>query len=214
MKAGSWRGWKGRISRGFHHKRRPGRQPCTFFKKTSHSPPTPISTMSDVHTQTAPGYVFPSRVLSIPLVAHSIDSLHSTLSSSPYTQRIYSTSTSLAHSAYDTAARVSAPVYSHPRAQAYLTLADDYAVKGLNAVEAKIPYPFQSTPETVYNDLKRAPEQAKEVATKTIDEKIKAPAYNLAATADQVSIPFQYTYHNRMPANASTVCVSVTRTAR
>lgn len=170
--------------------------------------------MTDVHTQTAPGYTFPTRVLSIPLVAHSIDSLHSTLSSSPYTQRIYTTSTSLAHSAYDTAARVSAPVYSHPRAQAYLALADDYAVKGLDAVEAKIPYPFQSSPETVYNDIKRAPEQAKEVATKTIDEKIKAPAYNLAATADQVSIPFYCTYRTRVSANASTVGVSVARPAR
>ena len=152
--------------------------------------------MSDIQIQTAPGYIFPSRVLSIPLVAHSIDSLHSTLSSSPYTQRIYSTSTLLAHSAYDTAARVSAPVYTHPTAQAYLALADGYAVKGLDAVEAKVPYPFHSTPETVYNDLKRAPEQAKEVATKTIDERIKAPAYHLAATADQVSISLGHSYHS------------------
>ena len=174
-------------------------------------PPTPISTMSSVHTQTAPGYVFPSRVLSIPLLAHSIDTLHLTLSSSPYTQRIYSTSTLLAHSAYDTAARVSAPVYTHPKAQAYLALADDYAVKGLDAVEAKIPYPFHSTPETVYNDLKRAPEQAKEAATKTIDEKIKAPAYHLAATADQVSVPFHRSFRSRIPVDVSATCVSVAR---
>lgn len=167
--------------------------------------------MSDVQTQTAPGYVFPSRVLSIPLLAQSIDTLHSTLSSSPYTQRIYSTSTLLAHSAYDTAARVSAPVYSHPTAQAYLALADGYAVKGLDAVEAKIPYPFHSTPETVYNDLKRAPEQAKEAATKTIDEKIKAPAYHLAATADQVSVPLDCSDRSGMLVDVSATCVSVAR---
>jgi hypothetical protein len=85
-------------------------------------------------------------------------------------------------------------VYSHPTAQAYLALADGYAVKGLDVVEAKIPYPFHSTPETVYNDLKRAPEQAKEVASKTIDERIKAPAYHLAASADQVSLSFYHSY--------------------
>lgn len=167
--------------------------------------------MSDVHTQTAPGYIFPSRVLSIPLLAQSIDTLHSTLSSSPYTQRIYSTSTSFAHSAYDTAARVSAPVYTHPRAQAYLALADGYAVKGLDAVEAKIPYPFHSTPETVYEDLKRAPEHAKEAATKTIDEKIKAPAYHLATTADQVSVSFHCSYRSRIPVDVAATRVSVAR---
>ena len=114
----------------------------------------------------------------------------------PYTQRIYLTSTLLAYSVYNTAAHVPAPVYTHPKAQAYLVLADSYVAKGLDAVEAKIPSLFHLTPEMVYNDLKWAPEQAKEAASKTINEKIKAPAYCLAAAADQVSMPFHRSFHS------------------
>lgn len=140
-------------------------------------------------TQPPPAYNFPSRVMSIPLVSHSIDTIQRTLSNSPYTKGVYETGTGLAQSAYDTATRVtvSSPVY--PRIQPVLTAADGYATKGLETIHSKFPYPFESTPDQVYNDLKKAPEDAKNVAYKTIDERIKTPAYGLAKGVDSRLAP-------------------------
>lgn len=134
-------------------------------------------------TQSAPpSLTFPLRVLQIPLVHSSLDTIHNTLSSSPYTKSAYQTSTAFAHTALDTAARVTAPVY--PKVLPIVTAADGYANKGLDTLQSRFPYPFESSPETMYNDLKKAPEDARNVAYKTIDERIKTPAYGLAKDVD------------------------------
>jgi len=56
---------------------------------------------------------------------------------------------------------------------------------GLDAVESRCPYPFKTTPEDIVKDLKGHSNHAKEVANKTIDEKVKSPAYNVAQGIDQ-----------------------------
>ncbi|KAG8816513.1 hypothetical protein FRC17_000302 [Serendipita sp. 399] len=139
-------------------------------------------------TQTAPPPItFPSRVLAIPLVHSGLETIHTTLSTSPYIGTAYVTSTSIAASAYGTASRMTAPVY--PRVLPVITAADGYANKGLDTLQSRFPYPFESSPETVYNDLKKAPEDAKNVAKKTIDERITTPAYDLAKHVDSHLAP-------------------------
>ena len=121
-----------------------------------------------------------SRVGSIPLVAESLSTINSTLLSNTYT-----------HSPYLTAAELSkkALTYTEPiqkRLAPILTRADDLANKGLDAVEARLPYPFHATSQDVIKDLKGRSDAAKDVATKTIDEKVRTPALNVAQGIDQV----------------------------
>lgn len=137
-------------------------------------------------TQTPVGLGITSRVLGIPCVSSGLDTIHSTLSTSPYTKAAYQTTQSIALSAYGTAARVSSPVY--PTLQPVITAADGYASKGFDTLHSRFPYPFEASPETIYADIKKAPEDAKNVAYKTIDERIKAPAYGLVKGVDHVSI--------------------------
>lgn len=150
-------------------------------------------------TQTAPApaeLTFPSRVLSIPLFSSAIGTLDNTLSTSPYTKGVYRTSQSVAFSAYDRATQIASPVYQDPKFQPVksyvttaVTTADGYATKALDKIHAKFPYPFESSPETVYADLKRAPEEARNVAYKTIDQRITTPAYGLAKGVDSRLAP-------------------------
>ena len=65
----------------------------------------------------------------------------------------------------------------------------DYATtnKGLDTVESRFPYPFQTPTEDILKDIKANSDHAKGVATKTIDERVRAPAYNIAQGIDQVS---------------------------
>lgn len=137
---------------------------------------------------------FPSRLLAIPLVSSTLDTVHSTLSTSPYTQRAYTTGSSLAHSAYTTASGYATNSALYPRILPAIAAADGYANKGFDAVHAKFPYPFENSPETMYNDLKKAPEDAKNVAYKTIDERIKTPAYGLARGVDTVRGILRYAW--------------------
>jgi Perilipin family len=141
-------------------------------------------------TQPAQSVTFPSRVLGIPLVSHGLDTIHSTLSTSPYTKGVYQTGSGLAQSAYDTATRVTVASPVYPRLQPVITAADGYANKGLDTIQSRFPYPFETAPEKVYSDLKKAPEDAKSVAIKTIDERITTPAYGIAKGVDSVSTLF------------------------
>jgi hypothetical protein len=131
-----------------------------------------------------PPITFYKQVLDIPLVSSGLDTIHSTLSTSPYTKGVYSTGTSLAQSAYDTASRVTTSSSLYPKVLPLITTADGYANAGINAVHSKFPYPFESSPDKVYHDLKQAPEDARNVAYKAIDERIKTPAYGLARGVD------------------------------
>ena len=78
-----------------------------------------------------------------------------------------------------------------------LTKADGLANKGLDAVESRIPYPFHATTEDVIKDLKGRSDAAKDVATKTIDEKVRTPALNIAQGIDQVRTRCRFLTLNR-----------------
>ena len=120
------------------------------------------------------------RIGSIPLVAESLNSINNTLLNNPYTQTPYTTATELSKKALG---------YTEPiqkRLAPILTRADDLANKGLDAVESRLPYPFHATTEDVIKELKGRSDAAKDVATKTIDEKVRTPALNVAQGIDQV----------------------------
>lgn len=139
------------------------------------------------HTQTeqAPAATTPeltvfTRIGSIPLVAESLNTINATLLNNKYTHSPYETATEFSKKALS---------YTEPiqkRIAPILTRADDLANKGLDAVEARLPYPFHATTEDVIKDLKGRSDAAKDVATKTIDEKVRTPALNVAQGIDQV----------------------------
>ncbi|KAH9916952.1 uncharacterized protein BXZ73DRAFT_53500 [Epithele typhae] len=124
-----------------------------------------------------------TRVGSIPLVADSLNTINSTLTNSPYTRSPYAAVTTISKNVL---------TYTEPlqkRLSPILTRADGFANKGLDVVEARIPYPFHATTEEVIKDLKANSDHAKDVATKTIDERVRTPAMNLAQGIDQRFAP-------------------------
>jgi hypothetical protein len=71
-------------------------------------------------------------------------------------------------SAYYRATQLVSHVYQAPESQpvksyvtTYATTADIYANKALDKIQARFPYPFESSPETIYADLQRAPEMSR-----------------------------------------------------
>ncbi|CDO71039.1 hypothetical protein BN946_scf184844.g43 [Trametes cinnabarina] len=123
------------------------------------------------------------RVGSIPLVADSLNTIHSTLSNNPYTRSPYAAAQGISKSALS---------YTEPiqkRLAPILTKADDLANKGLDVVESRYPYPFHTPTEEIFKDLKGRSDHAKDVANKTLDEKVKTPAYQVAQGIDQKLAP-------------------------
>ncbi|KAI0628605.1 lipid droplet-associated perilipin protein [Trametes polyzona] len=124
-----------------------------------------------------------SRVGSIPLVADSLNTIHSTLSNNPYTRSPYATAQGLSKSALS---------YTEPlqkRLAPILTKADGLANKGLDAVESRYPYPFHTPTEDIIKNLKEHSDHAKEVANKTLDDKVRTPAYQVVQGIDQRFAP-------------------------
>jgi hypothetical protein len=86
-----------------------------------------------------------------------------------YTRSPYSTAKGLSTTAYK---------YAEPlqvRLAPLIIQADGYANKAVDVVQSRYPYPFTAKPEEVAM-----------LASKTIDEKVKTPAYNVAQGIDQV----------------------------
>ncbi|KAI0667254.1 lipid droplet-associated perilipin protein [Trametes maxima] len=124
-----------------------------------------------------------TRVSSIPLVADSLSTIHSTLSNNPYTRSPYATAQGISKSALS---------YTEPiqkRLAPILTKADGLANKGLDAVESRYPYPFQTPTGDIIKDLKGHSDHAKDVANKTLDEKVRTPAYHVVQGIDQKFTP-------------------------
>jgi hypothetical protein len=143
----------------------------------------PFSTMS-TETETAhtaaPEYTSLYRVASIPIVSSSLSTIHSTLSSNAYTKSPYSAATGIAYSAWG---------YTEPlqaRLAPLTTRADEYANAGLDVVESRYPYPFKAKPEEITTYVRERKESAVNAANKTIDEKVKSPAYGVVQGIDQV----------------------------
>ncbi|KZV85028.1 hypothetical protein EXIGLDRAFT_753518 [Exidia glandulosa HHB12029] len=128
-------------------------------------------------TQTAPAATEPqlrsvARVQSIPLVNDTLTSLNSILLQNALTAWPYATAQSISSQTYNIAV---------PRLQPVLGPIDGLANKGLDFVEQRYPYPFQTPTEDIYNDIQKSRASVYEAA----DGRIKA----LAAGADQSIAP-------------------------
>ncbi|KAH7098335.1 hypothetical protein BKA62DRAFT_622713 [Auriculariales sp. MPI-PUGE-AT-0066] len=117
------------------------------------------------------------RVGSIPLVNDTLSTLHSMLAQNTYTAWPYAQAQSISTSAYSIAA---------PRLQGI----DGLANKGLDFVEGRYPYPFQTPTNQMYDDIQKSRAQIYDAASKTYDARVRAPVAGLAHGADQTITPF------------------------
>ncbi|RDX51717.1 lipid droplet-associated perilipin protein [Lentinus brumalis] len=132
---------------------------------------------------TTPELTIFHRMGTIPLVADSLNTINNILLSNALTRYPYATAFELSKTALH---------YTEPlqqRLAPILTRADHLANKTLDVVEARVPYPFHATTEDVIKDLKGRSDAAKDVATKTIDDRVKTPALNIAQGIDQKLAP-------------------------
>ncbi|KAH9924081.1 lipid droplet-associated perilipin protein [Fomitopsis serialis] len=142
-----------------------------------------MATQTTQETTRTPELTIITRVASIPLVASSLSTLHDTLTNNALTRQPYTTATTLSKSALG---------YAEPlqhRFAPLLVRADEYANLGFDAVESRYPYPFKTTPEDIVKDFKTRSDNAKDLANKTIDERVKSPVANVAGGIDQRFAP-------------------------
>lgn len=134
---------------------------------------------TETETPPAPQLTIVSRVASIPLIEDALNTIHSTLANNAYTRQPYTTAQGLSKAALG---------YTEPiqkRLAPLIVRADSLANQGLDAVQSRYPYPFQAHAGDVVNDLRGKSDQAYSAANKTIDERVKAPAFNVAQGIDQ-----------------------------
>ncbi|KAI6116343.1 hypothetical protein F5141DRAFT_660855 [Pisolithus sp. B1] len=127
-----------------------------------------------------PEFTALSRVASIPLVASSLDQIHSALSSNVLTRSPYHAAQAISHTAYNYSQHLQvclAPL---------IVRADDYANKGLDIVESKYPYPFKAKPEEVVSYVRERRQSVMSTANKRFDENVKTPALGVAEGIDKV----------------------------
>lgn len=124
-----------------------------------------------------------NRVVQIPIVNDSLSAVHATLISNPLTRSPYNTAQALS----STALRYSEPFAS--KLAPIIVRADGYANKGLDVVESRYPYPFTVQSEDIIKALKDSSDYARGVANKTLDERVRTPAYSAAQGIDQVRTP-------------------------
>ncbi|KAJ7117692.1 hypothetical protein C8R44DRAFT_626767 [Mycena epipterygia] len=135
-----------------------------------------------------------SRVASIPLIAYSIQQVSSVLATNAYTSTPYSTAKGLSASAY----KYAAPLQPRLGPLNHLIVtADGLANNAVDFVESKYPYPFQAQPEEVASYVRERRQSAVDYvekgrlnANKTLDEKVKTPAFTAACGLDQRLTPF------------------------
>lgn len=96
--------------------------------------------MTEVYT---PEYKSLEKVHTIPIIHDSLGYAHSILSSNPYTSYVYATGLGLTTTAYNYTKPVQA------RLAPLIDRADGVALQGLNAVESRFPYPFQTSTQDV-----------------------------------------------------------------
>ncbi|KAI5122615.1 hypothetical protein M0805_008705 [Coniferiporia weirii] len=134
-------------------------------------------------TTTAPQLTVLTRVASIPLVSDSLAAVHAALAGNAYTKAPYSTAQAWGSAAF----RASEPIQA--RLAPVILRADGFANKAVDAVESRYPYPFHTPTEEIYGTLRQHSENAYGVANKTIDDRVRTPAYGLAQGIDQKFAP-------------------------
>jgi hypothetical protein len=136
----------------------------------------------------APELTILNRVASIPLVNDTFTAVHSSLISNPLTRSPYTTAQALSLSAL----RASEPIAI--KLAPIILRADGYANKGLDVVESRYPYPFTVQSEEIIKAFKEHSEYARDVANKTIDERVRTPAYSAVQGLDQVRTPLSLAF--------------------
>ena len=121
-----------------------------------------------------------SRVASIPMIQSSLGTLNDALSTNTYTRSSYNQAKELSTSAY----KLTEPLQA--KLAPFIVVADSYANKAVDAVESRYPYPFKVQPEEVASYVRERKENTTNYVNKTIDEKVKAPAYSVVRDVDQV----------------------------
>jgi len=152
-------------------------KPSTFL-----FPLTPMATETQ-SAPAAPELTVLNRVASIPLVNDTFSAVHTSLISNPLTRSPYTTAQALSLSAL----RVSEPIAA--KLAPIIVRADGFANKSLDVVESRYPYPFTVQSEEIIKALKERSDYARGVANKTIDERVRTPAYSAVQGIDQVRTP-------------------------
>ncbi|KAF8326850.1 uncharacterized protein EI90DRAFT_3281607 [Cantharellus anzutake] len=138
--------------------------------------------MAQVQTQPPPqlpSYKSFEKVRSIPIINDSVSYAHSTFSSHPIIGYFYNAYIGLGNTAFE----YSKPVQA--RFAPIIDRADDFALKGLDAVESRFPYPFQTPTGEIVNQLK----SSSDAAYAAFHDNVQAPAYGVAKNADQSLSP-------------------------
>ncbi|KAI0312171.1 lipid droplet-associated perilipin protein [Amylostereum chailletii] len=133
--------------------------------------------------QPVPEPTFLYRVASIPLVKDSLAAVHASLQANTYTRTPYTHAQALTLSVLHYGEPLVAPL------SPILVRADGFANKAVDVVEAKYPYPFKTPTENIFEDIKERRDHARDVAEKTIDERVKAPAVNVVQGIDKRFAP-------------------------
>lgn len=112
------------------------------------------------------------RVTSIPLIHDSLSNIHDSLINNVLTRSPYNLSLAITERALN----LSQP-FQHGLAPVINT-ADSLANKGLDVVQSRYPYPFETPSQDIYRDIKAYPDHAVHVAQKK--------ATDVASDIDQV----------------------------
>ncbi|KAI6020028.1 hypothetical protein F5J12DRAFT_498313 [Pisolithus orientalis] len=130
-----------------------------------------------------PEFTALSRVASIPLVASSLDQLHSALLSNVFTRSPYHAAQAISNTAFNYSQHLQL------RLAPLIVRADGYANKGLDIVESKYPYPFKAKPEEVVSYVRERRQSVISTANKRFDENVKSPALGVAEGIDKRFAP-------------------------
>lgn len=146
---------------------------------------TQTSTPASAKENSPPDITIFSRVAAIPIVSSSFQTIDGVLLNNTYTSSPYSTAKGLSNAAY----KLSEPLQI--RLAPLIIHADGFANKAVDVVEQKYPYPFTAKPDEVVSLVHKRGQSVSDYAHKTIDEKVKTPAYTVAQGIDEVRLFFE-----------------------
>lgn len=157
--------------------------PPSPFSRSEPAPVMAAATQSQPESQTQsqiPEITVLTRVASIPIIASSLDQIHSTLSSNMLTRSPYHAAQVITQTAYS---------FSQPlqiRLAPLIVSADGFANKGLDVIEQKYPYPFKVKPEEVASYVRDRRDSVVSSANERFDKNVKTPAVGVAEGIDKV----------------------------
>ncbi|KAJ6581818.1 hypothetical protein B0H19DRAFT_929217 [Mycena capillaripes] len=149
---------------------------------------------SSSESSSAPELTILTRVASIPLISCALKMAHENLANNRYTSSPYSAAKDLSASAYTSASKYTAPLTV--RLAPVIKGVDGYANKACDVMQHTFPYPFEAQPEDVANYVRQSRQSAVDYvadarlnANKTLDERVKTPAVNVACEVDKRFTP-------------------------